>query len=118
MLFDGKYFQQIFGIIKGTNVVPILANIYMAKLEKLLKEKYKLGLKLKWPILFKRFIDDGFGILEGNKLDFDNWVTKFNLLRETITIDKIWKLGTFYGLVYIQIYIHPEQKRTSKTCDS
>ena len=49
----------------GTNVAPILANIYMAKLELLLKEKCKTDIKLKWPTLFKRFIDDGFGIMEG-----------------------------------------------------
>ena len=72
----------------GTNVAPILANIYMARLEQILKEKCKMDPKLKWPCLFKRFIDDGFGILEGNKSDFEYWVTEFNLLRETITIDK------------------------------
>ena len=33
MNFDWKYFQKIFGIIMGTNVAPILANIYMAMLE-------------------------------------------------------------------------------------
>jgi hypothetical protein len=30
MVFDGEYFQQIFGLIMGTNVAPILTNIYMA----------------------------------------------------------------------------------------
>ena len=39
MEFHGEYFQQIFGIIMGTNVAPILANLYIAKLEKILKEK-------------------------------------------------------------------------------
>ena len=28
MVFDVKYFQKIFGLIMGTNVVPILTNIY------------------------------------------------------------------------------------------
>ena len=41
MEFHGEYFQQIFGIIMGTNVAPILANLYLAKLEKILKEKTK-----------------------------------------------------------------------------
>ena len=72
----------------GTNVAPILTNIYMAKLEHILKEKCNIDPKLKWPCLFKRFIDDGFGIMEGDKSDFDYWVSEFNLLRETITIDK------------------------------
>ena len=66
MTFDGKYFQQIFGVIMGTNVAPILANIYMATLENLLKEKSKTNTKIIWPLLFKRFIDDGFGITKAN----------------------------------------------------
>ena len=35
--FEGEYFQQIFGMIMGTNVAPILANIY--RLENILKRK-------------------------------------------------------------------------------
>ena len=31
--FNGEFFQQIFGVIMETNVAPILANIYLAKLE-------------------------------------------------------------------------------------
>jgi hypothetical protein len=76
MSFNGEYFQQIFGVIMGTNVAPRLANIYMAKLEMLLKEKCKTDIKLKWPTLLKRFIDDSFGIMEGNKLDFEYWKNK------------------------------------------
>ena len=88
MSFNGEYFQQNFGVIMGTNVAPILANIYMATLENLLKEKSKTNTKIIWPVLFKRFIDDGFGITEANKEEFEFWIHKFNLLRETITIDK------------------------------
>ena len=32
--FHGKFFQQFFGIIMGTNVAPIRANLYLAKREK------------------------------------------------------------------------------------
>ena len=53
MVFDGEYFQQIFGLIMGTNVAPILTNIYMAMLEIELKMKCKTDPKLIWPILFK-----------------------------------------------------------------
>ena len=52
MTFNGEYFQQIFGVIMGTNVAPILANIYLAKLEQILFEKSKNDSKLIWPILF------------------------------------------------------------------
>ena len=40
MSFAGKYFQQIFRVIMGTIVVPILANIY-EKTGKNIKEKCK-----------------------------------------------------------------------------
>ena len=38
--------------------------------------------------VYKRFIDDGFGITKANKNEFELWVDEFNLLRESITIDK------------------------------
>ena len=41
MAFEGDYFQQSIGVIMGTDAAPILAIIYMARLENLLKEKYK-----------------------------------------------------------------------------
>ena len=37
MTFDKEYFQQIFGIIMGTNLAPILANLYLAMLQEELK---------------------------------------------------------------------------------
>ena len=45
MTLNGEFFQQIFGVIMGTNVAPILANIYLAKLEKKLKDKCKTDKK-------------------------------------------------------------------------
>ena len=67
MTFDKEYFQQIFGIIMGTNLAPILANLYLAMLQEELKNRCKHDVNLKWPTLFLRFIDDGFGIFEGTK---------------------------------------------------
>ena len=58
MTFDKEYFQQIFGIIMGTNLAPILANLYLAMLQEELKKKCTHDFKLKWPKLFLRFIDD------------------------------------------------------------
>ena len=39
---------------------------------------------IKWPIMFKRFIDDGFGIMRGNKKDVGTWINEFYQLRENI----------------------------------
>ena len=71
----------------GTNVAPILATIYLAKLERLLLEKCTTDRKLIWPILFRRFIDDGFGIYKESRTAFEYWVSEFNLLEETIMIN-------------------------------
>ena len=66
MEFQKVFYKQILGIVMGTNLAPILANIYMAMLEEELKIICK-NKNIKWPIMFKRFIDDGFGIMRGNK---------------------------------------------------
>ena len=75
MTFNLEYFQKHFRLIMGTNVASILANIYLAKLEKILLEKCKTNKKLVWTILFRRFIDDGliFGITKGSRLEFEYW---------------------------------------------
>ena len=67
MTFDREYFQQIFGIIMGINLAPILSNLYLAMLQEELKRKHVHDFKLKWPKRFLRFIDNGFDILEGTK---------------------------------------------------
>ena len=53
MEFHNEYFQHFFGIIMGTNVALILANLYLAKLEKNLKEETKNDPKMVWPIFFR-----------------------------------------------------------------
>ena len=85
MEFNGEYFQQIFGIIMGTNVAPILANLYLAKLEKILKEKTKHDPNLIWPKVFKRYIDDGLASQKDQKkmsnTGFQNSTIWWNLLK-------------------------------------
>ena len=58
MQFNGEFFQQFFGIIIGTNVAPILANLYLAMLQQELETVCKTK-NMKSPTFYKR----GFGIL-------------------------------------------------------
>ena len=62
MSFEWEYFQQNVGIIMGTDVAPVLANVYMAMLENELCRKCVSDPNKKWPICLKRFIDVGFGM--------------------------------------------------------
>ena len=82
MTFQKEFFKQILGIVMGTNLAPILTNIYMAMLEEELiiicKNKH-----IKWALMLNRFIDDGFGIMEGNRKNVQTWINEFNILRET-----------------------------------
>ena len=71
MTFDKEYFQQIFGIIMGTNLAPTLANLCLVISQEELKKKCTHNFKLKWPKLFLRYIVDGFGIMEGTKKDVE-----------------------------------------------
>ena len=86
MEFQKVFYKQILGIVMGTNLAPILANICMAMLEEELVIVCKNN-NIKWPIMFKRFIDDGFGIMRGNKKDVGTWINEFNQLRENIFIE-------------------------------
>ena len=54
-------------------------------------------------ILFKRFIDDGFGMTKANKTEFETWVDEFNQLKETITIDK-FKYGNEVDFMDLLIF--------------
>ena len=75
----------------------------MATLENLLKEKCKTNKKIVWPLLFQRFIDNGFGITKANKKEFEMWVNEFNALRETITIDE-FKYGNEVDFMDLLIF--------------
>ena len=72
----------------GTNVAPIIANLYLAILEKILKDKSKNDPKMIYPIFYRRYIDDGFGITKGAKSDVEYCITAFNNLVQSIKIDK------------------------------
>ena len=81
MAFEGDYFQQSIGVIMGTDAAPILAIIYMARLENLLKEKYKTNER----ILGHFYLKD----LLMTLLDYKSkWKIIWIWVRESITKDK------------------------------
>ena len=102
MKFQEEFVMQIMGIVMGTNLAPMLANIYMAMLE---EELYIICIRknIIWPEMFKRFIDDGFGIIKSNKKQFSMWVAEFNNLRENIFIDK-WQFGNHVAFMDLYIF--------------
>ena len=84
----------------------MLANLYLEMLEKKSeKNKCVTVKKLNWPSLFQRFIDDGFGRMEGLRKDVEYWINQFNSLIKTIQIAK-WSFGNH--VEYMGIYLQRE----------
>ena len=55
-----------------------------------------------WPEMYKRLIDDGFGVIKSNKKEISKRVCEFNNLRENIFIDN----GIFGNkVVFMDVYI-------------
>jgi hypothetical protein len=103
MEFNQQWFQQIMGVAMGTNVAPVFANIFLAILEVKIKNRCLIDSKLIWPILFLRFIDDGFGVMEGGREDVLYFVMVANSLIPSITIDKVETGG---NVVFMDLVIH------------
>jgi len=76
MEYKQMVFKQIFGIDMGTPLAPVLANLYLAFLERTLQAK-AVESNIMWPILYKRFIDDCFIIYQGNKTNLLEFVDLF-----------------------------------------
>jgi hypothetical protein len=55
--FDNKIYSQIDGVAMGVPIAPLLANVFMVHLEKIINEKCPAGFK---PIIYKRYVDDTF----------------------------------------------------------
>ena len=53
--------------------------------------------------MFKRFIDDGFGVIKSNKKEILLWVNEFNCLRKNIFIDK-WQFGNNVAFMDLHIF--------------
>ena len=97
-----NFCQRLFGIIMGTNVAPILADLYIAMLEQELETICKAK-NINCPTFYKRFIDDGFGIFVGTKTEFITWINEFNAFRKEITIDK-WNFGNSVNFMDLYVY--------------
>ena len=55
--FLGGYFQQIIGNIMRTNKFPMLANLYLANLKRIVKGETEDDPKIVKPVIFKRYMD-------------------------------------------------------------
>ena len=76
--FKNKTFQQIRGVGTGLKLAPPYACLGMGEYEKLAFDSQQP--LLDQILLWKRYIDDVFGLFKGSKEDFENLVTWLNSL--------------------------------------
>ena len=84
--FNREYYIQLLGTAMGTRVAPTYANIFMAKLEKIMLENCPQELA-KFVLCWKRFIDDIFFIFHGSYEELDRFHQFLNSVHPTIKFD-------------------------------
>jgi hypothetical protein len=63
--FDGEHYFQTTGNAIATKVVPAFACMFMGFLEERIFQVYQVNI----PLLYLKYIDDGFGILDVPEAD-------------------------------------------------
>jgi hypothetical protein len=86
MVFQDTLYKQISGIAMGTPLAPPLANIFMVQLER----RAMASLTVK-PLVYRRLIDDAFGIFCGDHDAFDRLRTVFSTMHPRIRL--VWTVG-------------------------
>ena len=86
--FDREFYIQLLGTAMGTRVAPTYANLFMAKLEKIMLDTCDQNLK-KFLICWKRFIDEIFLIWCGSYEDLERFHNHLNSVHPTMKFDQI-----------------------------
>ena len=83
-VFNGKVYQQVDGVVMGSSLGPLLANIYMAHLE---EEFYFNESRDFSPTFYRRHVDDTFCLFK--KLEHaDQFMSFINTVDPSIQFDK------------------------------
>ena len=81
--FDKKLWIQLIGTAIGTVMAPTLANIFMARIDKLVMESARMN-GTNHISLLKRFIDDFLLFWTGTRESFEDFMIRINQLHPTI----------------------------------
>ena len=107
--FDKHVYKQIQGTAMGTPVAVAYANIFLSELERSLMNMPSTPT----PLLFKRFVDDGFGVFR-NAHDANKFVSNYNALQSTINLTK--EVGDEVSFLDLVVY-RGERYNKSKRLD-
>jgi hypothetical protein len=103
----GQIWLSIFGTAQGSPCSPPYANLYLAHIEKQLQE---LAPEL-WPMLFKRFIDDGFAIF-ASEAQAQEWLNRYQGMRPRINLKWVMSL---HNINFMDLIIAKDMEATGDT---
>ena len=81
--FDMNLFIQMIGTAMGTIAAPTFANLFMGKIDKMIKQCAYRGI-INLIYFYKRFIDDILVIWCGTEQEFLDFMQRINALHPTI----------------------------------
>lgn len=79
-VFDDAVYHQVNGIAMGTSCAPVIAQLFVAILE----ESFRASLHSRWPLLYKRYIDDAFIIFIGLRHELDTWLSQLQDMHQNL----------------------------------
>ena len=105
--FQGRYYEQTEGAAMGSPISPLVANIYMEEFE-----KQAISTSTTPPILWKRYVDDTFTII--NKNSKDSFLENLNSINPKIqfTCEETREDGS---MPFLDILVTPEDDGSLKT---
>ena len=104
--FNGKFYQQKFGMAMGSPVSPIVANIFMQDLETKAVQYSEFI-----PKIWYRYVDDTFVIIEKQHEDY--FFEHINLINPSIQFTK--ELESDHKLPFLDVLIHRDISGTLNT---
>ena len=108
--YRGEFFRSIKGVPTGGSISRPLADAFLKYLKLFLKSRIE-----NWDtfiILWKRFIDDIFGIWRGTKTEFEDFITNLNREASEYGIEFTGEVGTELSFLDVMVKIIPTDDKT------
>jgi len=108
-VYQGKLYIQVKGLSMGNSLAPILADLFMQKLEKNFTQKFKFYIGA-----YFRFVDDSFLLWHGTKKKYSEFLAYINQLHPQIKFTSEEEKNFKLNFLDLEINREPSKKFTTK----
>ncbi|XP_075990322.1 uncharacterized protein LOC142985972 [Anticarsia gemmatalis] len=96
-LYRGQYYLQIDGVAMGSPVAPVMANIWMEHFEQ------SIDMQASNVKLWKRYVDDVYCIMRGDKQDVERLLNTLNSIHTNINFT--YEMETDRSLAFLDVEV-------------